>query len=390
MAAVLEKPYVAPAPAETQAETQPQAKTLTHTHIAELDGVRAIAIWLVLISHLYWGFKVPPDTYDGMPKLIYEIISHGWLGVDLFFILSGFLITGILLDSKERAGYFRTFYGRRILRILPVFFLCIFVMSFFYNNAAYFLLSIFFLANFAEGLGVPTPHGPGVFWSLCIEEHFYLLWPVLVKYLSRQRLALLAILIVIVTPALRWWGVTHGMSIDMEVYSYSWFRFDGLAMGALLAICVRSSAATLRNLLLLAATLVAASVIITIIGRPYGIMGKTAVGVGLRYTQVSLIFAAFVLSVITLRGTFATALLRTWFTNISGKLSYCLYLIHLAVGDAVYQLTVARNEALYARFGSFGWVTLRGLIILVISFALAALSQRFIEGPFLRLKKHFA
>ena len=384
MEAVLERQLVEPVKTETK------TAALSHAHIAELDGVRAIAIWLVLISHLYWGFKVPADTYDGMPKLIYEIISHGWLGVDLFFILSGFLITGILLDSKGQENYFRTFYGRRVLRIIPVFFLCILVMSLFYGNAAYFLLSFFFLANFAEGLGVPTPHGPGVFWSLCIEEHFYLLWPFLVKYLSRQHLMILALLIVAVTPALRWWGVTRGMSIDMEVYSYSWFRFDGLAMGALLAIWVRWQNASARNSFFLVVCLVAASVVITIAGRPYGIMGKTAVGVALRYTQVSLIFAAFVLSVITLRGTPVTALLRTWFANLSGKLSYCLYLIHLAVGDAVYQLTVAHNKTLFTRFGSFGWVTLRGVIVLAVSFALALLSQRFIEAPFLKLKKHFA
>ena len=72
-----------------------------NAHIPELDGVRAIAIWLVLISHLYWGFKVPADTYDGMPRVIYQIISHGWLGVDLFFILSGFLITGIQIGRAH-------------------------------------------------------------------------------------------------------------------------------------------------------------------------------------------------------------------------------------------------------------------------------------------------
>ncbi len=384
MEAIFEKPLT------VNAKEAATVADLSHTHIAELDGVRAIAVWMVIISHLYWGYKYPPDTFDHMPKVIYEILGHGWLGVDLFFVLSGFLITGILLDSKGRENYFRTFYGRRVLRIMPIFFICIVVMSIFYGHAAYFLLSLFFLANFAEGLGVPTPHGPGVFWSLCIEEHFYLLWPFLVRYLTRPRLALLALLIVALTPALRWWAVTRGMSIDMEVYSYSWFRFDGLAMGALLALWVRSKFASARNSFLLAAFFIVVAAIITIVGRPYGIMGKTAVGVGLRYTQVTLGFAAFVLTVVTLRGSRATALLRTWFTELSGKLSYCLYLVHLAVGDAVYQLTTAHDPALYGRFGSFGWVTLRGLIILVISWILALLSLRFIEGPFLKLKKHFA
>ncbi len=358
-------------------------------HIQELDGIRAIAIWMVLIGHLYWGFKVPDDTYDRMPRLIYQIISHGWLGVDLFFILSGFLISGILLDSKHKKNYFRTFYWRRVLRILPVFYLCIFVMSYFYENAAYFLLSLVFLANFAEGFGVQAPHGPGVFWSLCIEEHFYLLWPFLVKYLSRRNLTILAVIIVTLTPALRWWGVTRGMSIDAEVYSYSWFRFDGLAMGALLAIWMRSDKATLRNSLRLAGVMLVGSAVIAVVGMPYGIMGKTAVGVGLRYTQVILVFGAFVLTVVVLRGTAMTLLLRTRFADISGKLSYCLYLIHLSVGDAIYSLTVKHNEKLYARFGSFGWVTIRGVMILIVSFAIALFSQRFIEGPFLKLKKHF-
>lgn len=359
-------------------------------HIPELDGVRAIAIWMVLIGHLYWGFSVPPDTYDGMPRLIYQAISHGWLGVDLFFILSGFLISGILLDSKDRANYFRSFYWRRVLRILPIFYLCILVMSFFYGEASYFLLSFLFLANFASGFGVPTPHGPGVFWSLCIEEHFYMLWPLLVRFLSRRNLTMVAALIVIVTPALRWWGVTSGMHIDAQVYSYSWFRFDGLAMGALLAIWMRSQLATTRNSFLLVGLMIFTSVAIAIIGLPYGIMGKTPVGVALRYTQVILVFGAFVLSVITLRGTPITGWLRNWFTDLSGKLSYCLYLIHLSVGDAVYNLTVAHNEKLYARFGSFGWVTLRGVITLIVSFALALFSQRFIEGPFLKLKDRFS
>lgn len=358
-------------------------------HISELDGVRAIAIWMVLIGHLYWGFTVPPDTFDKMPRLIYQILSHGWLGVDLFFVLSGFLITGILLDSKTRRNYFQTFYWRRVLRILPIFYLCILVMSLFYENVAYFLLSFVFLANFAYGLGVQAPHGPGVFWSLCIEEHFYLMWPFLVKFLSRRNLTLLTILIVIVTPALRWWGAVRGLNVDMQIYSYSYFRFDELAVGALLAIWMRSGFANQRNSLGLATGLVILSIVIAIVGLPYGIMGKTPVGVALRSTQVVLVFAAFVLTVITLRGTPLTAVLRTKFTEISGKLSYCLYLIHLSIGDAVVRLTARYNDKLYALLSSFGWVTLRGLLVLVLSFAIALGSQRFIEGPFLKYKSRF-
>ena len=110
----------------------------------ELDGVLAIAIsfgWFLL--HGFFASQPP-----SMPKLMQLVIGHGWLGVDLFFVLSGFLITGILLDAKGKEHYLRTFYTRRFLRIMPVYFAVGLICSFFYRGyASYFLLGSGFMAN---------------------------------------------------------------------------------------------------------------------------------------------------------------------------------------------------------------------------------------------------
>src|ERR1700726_3100862 len=78
-----------------------------HSRVPELDGIRAIAIWMVLVHHVFYGWSTLEQTSARIPGFITQAISHGWLGVDLFFILSGFLIIGILLDSREKAKYFR-------------------------------------------------------------------------------------------------------------------------------------------------------------------------------------------------------------------------------------------------------------------------------------------
>lgn len=203
---------------------------------------------MVLIGHVGYGWATPAGTFAHIPPVFLQVASHGWLGVDLFFVLSGFLITGIPLDTKVRPHYFRNFYVRRVIRIIPLYAVYVGVCCLFYNGySSFFLLSTVFAANLAHLFGVSVPHGPGVLWSLAVEEHFYLLWPVLVFLLSRRNLTVLAILIIAVTPIARGLAVAYGMDIDAAVYSYSWFRFDGLALGGVLAVWIRSPKASDRN-----------------------------------------------------------------------------------------------------------------------------------------------
>ena len=124
----------------------PEAKVLPGPgkYIPELDGIRAIAVWMVVSLHLSDTTKLSDNVSASIPQWLASILGHGWLGVDLFFILSGFLITGILLDSREKPGYFRNFYARRFLRIIPLYFTVIAVMWVSYRySGRYFMLCCF-------------------------------------------------------------------------------------------------------------------------------------------------------------------------------------------------------------------------------------------------------
>jgi peptidoglycan/LPS O-acetylase OafA/YrhL len=364
---------------------------LDRARIPELDGIRSIAIWMVLIFHIFYGWVAVDHNFSPIPRFVMLAVAHGWLGVDLFFVLSGFLITGVLLDSKEKPYYFRNFYARRFLRIMPLYFTVIFAFFIFYRHFKNFLiLSTLFAANLAYMFDVRVPHGPAVMWSLAVEEHFYLIWPLLVYWLSRSRLAILAILIVILTPVVRAIAVAHGMPIDDTVYVYSWFRFDGLALGALAAVWIRSPYASSRNCYRLAGLLMGMAIAITIIGAPFGILHtRSIVGTGLRNTQAQLPFVSFLLMALALQGTRLTAVLRSRLARSSGSLSYCLYLIHFAIGDG-YQ-SVVRYFRLQPSviFGDLGSILVRGMFVIVASFGLAILSKKYLEDPFLRLKRFF-
>ena len=358
--------------------TEPTAGRLP-AYIPELDGIRAIAVLMVLIMHVFTlDDQSSAALLNVVPRALVVLIGHGWLGVDLFFVLSGFLITGILLDSPDQLQHF---YGRRVLRILPLYFLCIVVMAYFYpGNGSYFLLSLVFLANMAGLLGVAAPHGPGVFWSLAVEEHFYLIWPWLVRMLSRRALVWTCASIVISEPILRAVFATHGA----DVYNPSWFRFDGLASGAMLAVWFRSPLASQRRSLIAAAASVAAAVAITITGLPFGIMAKTVAGMSLRSNQATLVYVAGMLVAVSRRSTWLTAPLRWPFARLTGDLSYCLYLIHLALLDGY--MVVFRH---YVPTGlTFPQLLLRAVVVLSASYGLALLSRRFFERPILSLKRY--
>jgi peptidoglycan/LPS O-acetylase OafA/YrhL len=368
-----------------------RSEDTSHGRILELDGFRAAAVLMVFVHHLFYGWPVGPTAFSWMPHIVLVAIAHGWLGVDLFFILSGFLITGILLDSKDSEHYFRSFYSRRLLRIVPLYYTCILVMSLAYRGAgAYFGLSLLFLANFRYQFHVAEPHGPGVFWSLAIEEHFYLLWPLLVRLLGRVSLFALTLLLVFGTPVLRGICAYAGMDPELQIYSYSFFRLDGLALGAILALWVRSRYYSRASAWKLAGGLAGFSLLVTVIGWPFGIMGtRTVSSAALRYTQAQFVFAAAMALALAYRGSTFTGILRSRFARVTADLSYCIYLIHVALGDGYYAVLHSIGFDDVVHFGGTGALGVRSLVIGSATFGLAALSKRFLEGPFLRLKRYF-
>jgi peptidoglycan/LPS O-acetylase OafA/YrhL len=156
--------------------------SLLRTRMPELDTIRGIAVLLVVFFHGF-GFRYGLQGLSGFPKLFVAATLPGWMGVNLFFVLSGFLITGILLDTKSRADYYRRFYVRRALRILPLYYAVLLLLAILTRTGwvnrqaswAYLSLSFFYLSNVTELFGVLSQYT--VLWSLAVEEHFYLLWP---------------------------------------------------------------------------------------------------------------------------------------------------------------------------------------------------------------------
>ena len=360
-----------------------KAPVAAELHITELDGIRGIAVWMVILGHMQGGWSMPAYVKDSIPYVVRLALGHGWLGVDLFFVLSGFLITGILLDTREKPNYFKNFYMRRFLRIVPLYFTVIAICALLYpHDRRYLLLSAGFLANFYYAFGLEQPHGSGVFWSLAVEEHFYLVWPWLVKVCSRRTLTLIALAIVAGLPFVRMWALHAGFDSVNEIYAYTWTRCDGLALGALMAIWVRSPWAQRKNSLGLAIGLCCASLVLTLGGIRFGILET---GNPFRYTQAQLVFAGLIVCAVAMRGTPFTAPLRWRFARLSGDLSYCLYLVHLIVGD-LFQEAIGK---LGIDFGPYGTVIVRSIVMVTVSFGLALLSRRFLEQPVLRLKRYF-
>jgi peptidoglycan/LPS O-acetylase OafA/YrhL len=213
-------------------------------HHRSLDGLRGVAVLLVLAFHL---LHIEGEG-GAVERALLSVTRAGWAGVDLFFVLSGFLITGILLDARGAPGYFRAFYARRVLRIFPLYYAYLAVL-FLAVPLALPSLDVkaetqgwlwTYLGNvlFAREAGFHASPYAGHFWSLAVEEQFYLLWPLLVWVLPRRRLAVLCIGLVAGAFALRL-GIHRTTFNATAAYVLTPARMDALATGALVAVAAR-------------------------------------------------------------------------------------------------------------------------------------------------------
>jgi peptidoglycan/LPS O-acetylase OafA/YrhL len=177
--------------------------------IAALDGVRGLAVLVVIVHNAAW---VTGESRHFLTKLFGAAAAAGWVGVQLFFVLSGFLITGILLETRDRAGYFRSFYLRRTLRIFPLYYALVAVTVFvvaplstdavwasqvYERQWAYWLYVSNWVSPFGHGIS-----GFSHLWSLAVEEQFYLVWPLMVWWLGARGLTRLAILMMLAGQSL--------------------------------------------------------------------------------------------------------------------------------------------------------------------------------------------
>jgi peptidoglycan/LPS O-acetylase OafA/YrhL len=216
-------------------------------HMPALDGVRGLAIAMVLAVH----FVGNTEAMNPFEKVATFICGYGEYGVDLFFVLSGFLITGILFDAREGAHYFRNFYVRRALRIFPLYFGVLGVLFLILPHIPFFQRpSLEYLEQHQSWAWL---YGANVFiaksgdfnltyiqhfWSLAVEEHFYLVWP-LVVWLAPERLLLrVALMILALSIALRIGSTIVGLS-PVAIYVLTPYRLDALVLGGFLSVYAR-------------------------------------------------------------------------------------------------------------------------------------------------------
>ncbi len=356
--------------------------------IPQLDGVRGVAILLVIVWH-YFACHVVTE-----PKSLFSYCSRTlsltWSGVDLFFVLSGFLIAGILLDHRKTSNYFRVFYMRRACRIFPLYFfilglfVCLTAMPYFRSPSFEWLFhepfSIWSYASFTQNLfmgvrGDFGPHWLGITWSLAVEEQFYLFVPLLIYFLPRRALVCVLVVAILAAPLLRCASPGFHALVNTP------WRSDSLLSGALLATLVRwhpfVSAIRQHRIFILAlfVTLLVGAAVMTFRPAPFGVFNHLWLA-GLYST---FILIAFMGSESFLGRILASAPL-VWF----GQLSYGIYMFHQAVNGLLHGSL--RHGAPQIRNLSEASIT---LVSLCITLALAMLSYRFFESPLLRFGHRF-
>jgi len=329
-------------------------------YVAGFDSLRAFAVITVMCYHVD---KNVPELH------LFPTFRHGYMGVDLFFVLSGFLITDILLNTRSKKHFFRNFYARRVLRIWPLYFSILILVFLFLPvlRPAYkgiiaaschpVIAYPFFIQNFFQ----PRSFGPvEVTWSLAIEEQFYLVWAIFVYLLSDKVLTRLCIAVIVLSPLLRYLAFHSGWS-DEYIYRFTLTRMDTLAAGCLLALGFPLLHRHPLVLFLLGG--IGLSVVLPFQWRP------------LIPTFALLCFSGVI--VLASRG----GIIPTWRPlRYLGKISFGLYLLHVPVYDTVREFVHASGVA-------------QSIAVFVLDIggavAAASLSWYFLESPFLRLKRHF-
>ncbi|MGA7817200.1 acyltransferase family protein [Caballeronia sp.] len=310
-----------------------QALLPDNTHrIVALDGLRAIAVLAVFLQH---ALKAPL-----------------WMGVDLFFIISGFLITGILVDRKARGqSYFTHFYSRRARRILPPYLLLLVVSSLLFGLgwAAHWPWFAFFATNIGVSIGDIGHPSLNVLWSLAVEEQFYLVWPFVVLFTSERTLMWIAAAALVVVPIMRAIA-TPWFDTFWPIYYLTPFRMDLLCAGALMAMLVRRDRRIFERLFTPAVICIVAAVAALAylhLHFPRFRAENTPLSNAALYSISLVLCASLVIVAIESRGIVKKVLCHPVLVYV-GTISYTVYLIHLSILYVLWNLNVNRMTAAIA------------------------------------------
>lgn len=358
-----------------------------------LDGLRALAILLVIPHNI--DFLQAPISLLLQPESV--VMHAGWIGVQLFFVLSGFLITGNLLDTQKAQNYYTSFVARRALRIFPLYY-GVLIATFVIVPALGFtpvrlqatsqhqIWLWTFLTNWFAPSGAVV-FAFGHFWSLAIEEQFYLLWPVTIRRLTAQKVLKLCIVICVAALAIRAGMVVAG-SRDEAIYMFTFSRMDALAGGAAAASVFRIPSMR-EHFVARLGTYVGLAIfaLVAVAGMTRGYFADDDVNQILGFSVLAITFAILTLAAAVSSGK-QSALVRILSSRalgLVGKYSFGMYVIHLP-------LHIFVTSVLFKRFApnaSNGLILVYILGVTLLSFLLAALSYELFERRFLELRRLF-
>ena len=362
---------------------------MSEKHIPALDGIRGLAVLIVVIFHAGSG----AHSSNALIRIFGNAIQIGWIGVTLFFVLSGFLITGILWDSRGADHWYRNFYMRRILRIFPLYYLALVIIlaaSLILGNLAQTASHIWVFALYLQnvprlsriGAGFSSPFNLYHFWSLAVEEQFYLIWPFLLRFRSISQMKYLCLgtfLFSLLFRVIGLWSVRSATPFADFLFCHA----GELALGAWIAMISREPAwhrmaptlARLSPLFLLAFL---ATCMPT---RSFRSTDNWVFTLGLSF--ITLFWGSVVIAALQ-PGVISHMMQARWLRRLGG-ISYGVYVYHVLLGTIFFHLAIRlahpgnRNQIFGLSF----------VITVVGSVATAWVSFKFFENPILQLRKRY-
>jgi peptidoglycan/LPS O-acetylase OafA/YrhL len=370
---------------------------LDQKRIPELDGIRGVAVLMVVLYH--YAVIGPGAPFHTFLYRLRNSFRLGWSGVDLFFVLSGFLIGGILLDARTSKRYFHTFYARRSYRILPIYYLWLILFPI--GVLVYSRWGIPYLAQdpqmllrlplhyvFLQTLTYPFLPAArtvgwywlGPTWSVAVEEQFYLVVAPLVRLLSTRKLVLTLLGTIVVCPFLRlfvYFGWSHSTLFVLLMPC----RADSFATGMLAAILWKTPAS--RLWLIEHRKWINAALAFLFLGplvfTKWSPSMEDVLAATFKLQWLSVFFACLILAVLADCKGKVAGLMRWSFLREMGRLSYCIYLIHLSILAGCFAFFLHSYPTMDTA-ASFGTLAIAALL----TYALAWISWRFLENPMLR------
>lgn len=374
-------------------------------HSPILDGFRGLAIILVLLYHSTVYF---PDS-GPISNFLSSALLLGWSGVDMFFVLSGFLITSILLKAKEKPHFFKNFYMRRILRIFPLYYLYLvialgipFLLSSIefrhqlnYQPLTFFRASVFILhfSNYLNALDGFQNYWLLHVWSLAVEEQFYMAWPFLVFCLSKRKLNALCVILIIAAFFFRWQLSANPAENQIKIFQFTHCRMDGLLMGCLVALNAQQK--TLITVIKNHGFKLSAALLILILTLNFQVTEAAASNGSINgfkqfsslivqrfyFPLLNLFYTILMASVYLKQNTPFSKLVNWSPLQYLGRLSYGIYIYHMPI------LWLLLNSA--PNVDSHLDQLLFWLAFLPLPVLIAHVSMTYYERPFLNLKRYF-